>query len=464
MNWFLRLARLSLALLWLTTAGLAAAQTAGAGPVYIVQAGDTLFGIARQFGVTVEAVQAANPTVNAAALQVGQGLIIPGFAGTGGTLGLHPLEPGETLDSLALRLGLSTAALVRLNRIVNPSQLYINQPVVVTDELDAGPALPAGETVTLGAGEGLLALAAERGLNPWALTAANRRSAPGQFWPAAGVVLPGGERPLKALPAPLTDIQVRPLPPEQGRTFEVRVVTGQAGQVTGSFGPWPLTFEPAPDDPQAQVALLGIYRLADPNLYPLALTFEGAAGRVAFSQAVPVRPSEFGSDPSLSVDPVTLDPAVVQPEFEKIKAIVSQVTPARLWDGLFALPSVGVIRSRFGVLRSYNGGPYDSFHGGVDFSGGDDRPITAPAPGVVVLAEALTVRGNATILDHGWGVYTGYWHQSSILVQVGQRVAAGEIIGYQGSTGRVTGPHLHWEVFVGGNQVEPLEWTETAFP
>jgi murein DD-endopeptidase MepM/ murein hydrolase activator NlpD len=125
---------------------------------------------------------------------------------------------------------------------------------------------------------------------------------------------------------------------------------------------------------------------------------------------------------------------------------------------------VGAIRSRFGALRSYNGGPYDSFHGGVDFSGAEDRPITAPAPGVVVLAEPLTVRGNATIIDHGWGVFTGYWHQSAIQVQAGQRVETGQVIGYQGATGRVTGPHLHWEIYVGGYQVEPLTWTETSFP
>jgi len=81
-----------------------------------------------------------------------------------------------------------------------------------------------------------------------------------------------------------------------------------------------------------------------------------------------------------------------------------------------------------------------------------------------VFAAPLIVRGNATIIDHGWGVYTGYWHQSRIEVQVGQRVETGQIIGYQGATGRVTGPHLHWEMWVAGEQVDPLEWTETAFP
>ena len=96
--------------------------------------------------------------------------------------------------------------------------------------------------------------------------------------------------------------------------------------------------------------------------------------------------------------------------------------------------------------------------------GGEDRPITAPAAGIVIFTGKLTVRGNATIIDHGWGVYSGYWHQSAIDVQVGQRVEPGEVIGYQGNTGRVTGPHLHWEMWVGGNDVDPLQWTTETFP
>ncbi|HRE28658.1 MAG TPA: M23 family metallopeptidase, partial [Anaerolineales bacterium] len=151
----------------------------------------------------------------------------------------------------------------------------------------------------------------------------------------------------------------------------------------------------------------------------------------------------------MTVDPTTVDPEYVRPEYERVRSVVTaSPTTERMWSGLFALPSVGVIRSVFGALRSYNGGPYDSFHGGVDFSGAEDRPITAPAPGIVVMAEPMTVRGNATIIDHGWGVYSGYWHQSSFQVAVGQRVETGQIIGFQGATGRVTGPHLHWEIFV----------------
>jgi murein DD-endopeptidase MepM/ murein hydrolase activator NlpD len=83
---------------------------------------------------------------------------------------------------------------------------------------------------------------------------------------------------------------------------------------------------------------------------------------------------------------------------------------------------------------------------------------------VVVFAGPLTVRGNATYIDHGWGVYTGYLHQSQLLVQAGDRVETGQLIGMVGNTGRATGPHLHWEVWVGGVPVQPLDWTSQSYP
>jgi len=83
---------------------------------------------------------------------------------------------------------------------------------------------------------------------------------------------------------------------------------------------------------------------------------------------------------------------------------------------------------------------------------------------VVVFTGLTIVRGNMTIIDHGWGVYTCYFHQSVIKVAPGQTVTPGEVLGYQGSTGRVTGPHLHWEMWVGGIQVNPLQWLAEVFP
>jgi murein DD-endopeptidase MepM/ murein hydrolase activator NlpD len=67
------------------------------------------------------------------------------------------------------------------------------------------------------------------------------------------------------------------------------------------------------------------------------------------------------------------------------------------------------------------------------------------------------------MIDHGWGVYTGYLHQSEILVKAGDRVEAGQLIGLVGGTGRVTGAHLHFEVWAGGVQIDPMDWLKEAF-
>jgi murein DD-endopeptidase MepM/ murein hydrolase activator NlpD len=80
------------------------------------------------------------------------------------------------------------------------------------------------------------------------------------------------------------------------------------------------------------------------------------------------------------------------------------------------------------------------------------------------MAEPLSVRGNAVLLDHGWGVLTGYWHLSAIEVALGQEVEQGELIARIGSTGLSTGAHLHWEMWVSGTNVNPLQWLEPFYP
>ncbi len=82
----------------------------------------------------------------------------------------------------------------------------------------------------------------------------------------------------------------------------------------------------------------------------------------------------------------------------------------------------------------------------------------------MVFAGQLPIKGNFTVIDHGWGVYTGYAHQAEILVNVGDVVETGQRIGTIGNTGRSVGPHLHWEVWVNGIPVDPIDWVEKNFP
>src|SRR5207249_2140523 len=78
--------------------------------------------------------------------------------------------------------------------------------------------------------------------------------------------------------------------------------------------------------------------------------------------------------------------------------------------------------------------------------------------GSVIFTGPLAVRGNAVIIDHGNGVYSGYYHLSQIRVAAGQGVQGGEVIGVVGATGLATGPHLHWDMIVLGTHTDPLTW------
>jgi murein DD-endopeptidase MepM/ murein hydrolase activator NlpD len=97
-------------------------------------------------------------------------------------------------------------------------------------------------------------------------------------------------------------------------------------------------------------------------------------------------------------------------------------------------------------------------HTGVDIGAGSGASIRAAGDGVVVTAGTMSGYGNTTIIDHGGGLATLYAHQSSIGVSGGQRVAAGQAIGRVGCTGSCTGPHLHFEVRVNGDPVNPVPY------
>ncbi len=231
MYWFSttlrRLRQAALLLICASSLVLAAPAATGAvhaqttGPTYVVQPGDTLFDIALSFGISVDTLQAANPGTDPKTLSVGQTLVIPGFEGLTGTLNRHGLEPGETLDSLSLRLGLKRTSLVRLNGIVNPDWMFINESMVTVDAPDA-PAVPTSTTYQLVPGEGLLAFAAAHNQNPWALAAANRLSDTAVVAPGSSFWVPGGARATRALAYPLLAVSLRPFPAVQGRTLRFR--------------------------------------------------------------------------------------------------------------------------------------------------------------------------------------------------------------------------------------------------
>ncbi len=132
-------------------------------------------------------------------------------------------------------------------------------------------------------------------------------------------------------------------------------------------------------------------------------------------------------------------------------------TPERLWHGPFRLPLDGAGPAfGFGERRVINGEPR-SPHTGADFAAPPGAPVLAPQAGIVVLVADHFFAGTSIILDHGLGLYTMYFHLQESLVQPGQRVAQGQAIARVGSTGRATGPHLHWGARLYGARIDPQE-------
>lgn len=122
----------------------------------------------------------------------------------------------------------------------------------------------------------------------------------------------------------------------------------------------------------------------------------------------------------------------------------------------FVWPATGPISGVFGSQRIYNGEPRRP-HYGVDVAAPTGTPIVAPQAGVVTLAEAdMYFEGGLVFLDHGHGVTSVMMHMSRVDVETGQHVEQGETIGAVGSTGRSTGPHLHWGMFWRGAQIDPV--------
>jgi murein DD-endopeptidase MepM/ murein hydrolase activator NlpD len=125
-----------------------------------------------------------------------------------------------------------------------------------------------------------------------------------------------------------------------------------------------------------------------------------------------------------------------------------------LSDGLFIRPVNGVTTSPFGLKRFYNSEARRP-HTGLDYAGDIGSPIRAPADGKVILAGEFFFNGNAIFLDHGRGMISVYIHMNERLAKQGQQIKQGEVIGTIGQTGRATGPHLHWGVYLNQTVINP---------
>jgi murein DD-endopeptidase MepM/ murein hydrolase activator NlpD len=249
-------------------------------------------------------------------------------------------------------------------------------------------------------------------------------------------------------------------PPQvaQGHTLVVRVTADRAITVEGALDERRLMFVHGQN---LAWAVVGLPVAAKTGAHPVQLFISDSLGStVSTTISVNVAAADFGSEQVyIPADRVgLLEPEVVAAEAQRLEQVFGVVSPQQHWRGTFIWPHLGAVTSPFGIRRSYNDGS-TSYHGGIDISGDVGASVVASNGGRVAVAGPLNVRGNVVILDHGWGVYSGYYHLSEVLVGEGQQVAQGETIGRLGDTGLSTGAHLHWEMRVGGVLVDPSEWT-----
>ena len=203
--------------------------------------------------------------------------------------------------------------------------------------------------------------------------------------------------------------------------------------------------------------LVGIDLAVKPGKHEVTIATGNDEAPVKFPLVVTRR--AFGVR-KLSVDPAFVTPPPeaaerIEREAAELERIWAASAESRLWDGRFVRPVPHEANSAFGTRSVFNGEPR-SQHSGADFRSPAGAPIKAPNSGRVVLASSRSFSGDTVVIDHGLGLFSLFAHLSVVSVKTGDAVKAGDIVGEVGSSGRVTGPHLHWAVRINGARVDPL--------
>ena len=494
------------ACLLLPVASLSAQDTEDAAfTVHVVQRGENLFRIALAYDLFAADIAAANGISDSDSIAVGQRLIIP-LAIIPLQRVLHFVSAGETLASIASAYGTTVAALMSLNSLTSANLIYVGQELTIVAGQDAASAAePAaaesGEPLvlqptpqatavpspgirhtfsrlgeparvfvhTVKSGETLSEIGLRYNQTIDALARVNNMADPsflsvGQRLTVPGILLP---QLTTTLPDSVVAFTIDPLVFEAGRSGRVELLTNKTVAITGHFLGRELRVIEREDGKRHNI-LMGVPMFTKMNVYPLTLELREDASEssaaVTIIANVQVISGGYGRQTITIADSELLAPATEEEEYSLLARLTSSFGPERLWIDSLSLPAAAPINAVFGTLRSYNGSPFDRYHGGVDFAGAPGTSILAAADGKVVMVDRLIIRGNTTLIDHGWGLFTLYAHQDDTLVDLGAEVSLGQIIGTVGSTGRSTGPHLHWELWLNGVNIDPMQWVQESFP
>jgi murein DD-endopeptidase MepM/ murein hydrolase activator NlpD len=340
------------------------------------------------------------PELGGLALDLLQPGVTPQLAPSRTVTWTYQALPGDSLDTVAHFFDVDAATLARNNRLKAGSSLEPGQSLAGRVTLPASSPLPAG--------------------------------------------------------LPVTALMMQPWPPVQGQTLTVWLRLQSDVTPALSFEGTTVTSE---QQGLVAWALVPVPPLTPPGAHTLTVTVGNRLAVVT----VPVAPGlfEFQEIPASASDPILSNQPQVQSETARIDALTAP-SSAGQWSTsarfAFPFPTDYPHTSPFGSRRTYGDSAALTTHSGEDIAPPAGTVVLAPAAGRVVLAETLFVRGNAVVLDHGRGVFTGYWHMQKLLVKAGDVVAVGQPLGEVGTTGLSTGPHLHWEMRVHGVAVDPLQW------
>lgn len=258
-------------------------------------------------------------------------------------------------------------------------------------------------------------------------------------------------------PASEVDLRWDPMAPRQGDLVLIEAVASPPVTVIGgALGAEALRFFPAGEGRWLAVAGIDLEAVPGPRAVHLEAVRDGQA--VRRSGVVTVRARVFPTEHLRVPRPfVELDSETrrrVQEEAARLDALWATVSPGRFWSGPFLPPLADGVPAGFGRRRIINGEARNP-HSGSDYRTARGTPVRAANAGLVALAADLFFAGRAVVLDHGLGLYTMYFHLEEFAVEPGQRVTRGQLIGTVGSSGRATGPHLHFGVRISGARVDP---------
>ena len=465
MNKIFRFSLLLLLLLSLATPAFAQGNSPD-NLVYIVQAGDTLWTIARRLHVYYDEMLSVNGLTENSSIIPGTQLIIPGLGELSGEVSTVKVPFGETLQSISRRYQVPEDSLIKINRLTSPFELYVGVSAVLVSENEVEA--QDRKRISLAPEESFLEMAIKEKLNPWTLVTANNKGGTWDLIPGEVLFVPGTESSGPGgFPDEIKKVDFFPKQFVQGHTYVIEVHIPDGALISGSLGEYPLSF--FTEDGKTYLSLQGLHAKESPGLKSISLSGTLTDGTpFAMTQMVEVFSGNYHYEEILGVPQETVGITITEDATAQLQEYTLQATQSKFWAGNFLPPVPPALSasyaSYYGGRRSYNGSGYYYFHSGLDFFSPMGGDIYAAAPGKVVFTGPLLLHGNTTLINHGWGVYSLYAHQSEFLVQEGQQVSAGALIGRVGSTGRSSGPHMHWEVWVGGIQVNPLDWVENSYP